>query len=98
MHEDAETQPGFEDRHEEHAGEHLRAVDMLIGDDELQPRQNQYGNIDNQVFSDSAPLVLLDHSHKFSPLPIGFSGPHSASIRMAQRTSRPDPRSASRVP
>ena len=47
----------------QHAREHLRCVNVLIGNDELQACQSQQADIDDQILPDSVTLVLFRCCH-----------------------------------
>jgi len=64
MHEKQYGEPGLDARNREHTPEHLRCVDMLIRNDELETGQGQQANIDDQVLSDSATLMPFRASHR----------------------------------
>src|SRR5208282_1527077 len=98
MHEKQYGEPGLDASHNQHAPEHLRGIDMLIGNDELQAGQSQQANIDNQIFSDSAALLLLGCGHNILLPDSRISGRDSKGKLTEPRTSKPDQRSANKAP
>src|SRR5207249_11580623 len=69
MHKEQERQPGLDERHYHHAHQHLRRVNILIGNDELKPCKGQYAKVDDQVFPNSTTLMFFggSHSHMLQP-------------------------------
>src|SRR5271156_1585831 len=63
MHEEQFCQPRLDDGDRQHAPEHLRCVNVLIGNDELQACQGQQTNIDENVLPNSISLVHLPCCH-----------------------------------
>src|SRR5882724_4306042 len=68
MHEEHHCQASLDDCNGQHAQKHMRRVNMLIGNDELQARQSQQANINDQVVLDSITLAL--GSWHSIPLPV----------------------------
>jgi len=69
MHEEQHRQPCLDDGDHQHAGEHLRSVKVLIGNDELHACESKQANIDDQVFPDSVALVPFRGCRCHSILP-----------------------------
>src|ERR1700728_357548 len=70
VHKEQKCESGFDDRHDQHALEHLRRADILIGNHELDGCQYQQKNIDDQILRDSAIFVRLCCSHLILLLPL----------------------------
>src|SRR5207253_7726979 len=79
MHKEQERQPGLDERHYHHAHQHLRRVNILIGNDELKPCKGQYAKVDDQVFPNSTTLMFFGGSHSH------MLRPRSISVRQVQQ-------------
>jgi hypothetical protein len=66
VHEEQNCQTRLDTGDYQHSREHLRRVNILIGNDELQARESQQANIDRHVFTIPITFVLFCGCHKYS--------------------------------